>query len=259
MAVVTATVVGIAATTASTAMSFKQAADAKRLQAEADAEARKAMKDAKDRAQVDYYEGLGIPLDAYEAEFENQLAGQKQAVEALAEGDARQLAAGVGRIGAQQTAAGEQTRIAQAEEMFELDKMKVESKDAINQQLIEMDVAQAREQNQRSRDAQMARSQAIQQGISGIGSLVGQVGSAAPLFSQSGSTRRGAKLAKTYGDGAQGTLKDAEYQGKLADLGISKEEYRQVKNNKTAFNKLLQDKGWDWGGYGVSKDYYDYE
>ena len=67
-----------------------------------------------------------------------------------------------------------------------------------------------------------------------------------------------ASSAATYGDGAQGTLTDQQYQGKLADLGITKEQYRQVKDDKAAFNKLLQDKGWDWGGYGVSKDYYDY-
>ena len=115
MAAVTASVVGIAAAGASAVQGFKAAADAKNAAEAADKAAAKAMSEAKAKAQVDMYAGLNVPLDAYEAEFENQIAGQKQAVEALQEGDSRALAAGVGRVGAAQTAAGEQTRIAMVE------------------------------------------------------------------------------------------------------------------------------------------------
>ena len=44
------------------------------------------------------------------------------------------------------------------EDISDLNKMKADSKDAINQQLIEMDVAYAREQNMRKRDAEAAQS-----------------------------------------------------------------------------------------------------
>ena len=178
------------------------------------------------------------------AQFENQLAGQKQAIEALQEGDARNLAAGVGRVGAQQAELGEQTRIAMGEEISDLNMMKAESKDAINQQLIEMDVAQAREQNQRKADADALRNQSIQQGIAGVGSLVGQIGDAAPLFSQSGATRRGAKLAKQSQIG-KGDMTDAQYQNKLSELNLSKEDYRLAKGmNDAELTEFYKSKGW---------------
>ena len=127
MAVATAAVIGIAASGYQAAQGFKQASDAKAAAKKADAEAAKAMSEAKAKAEVDQYAGLTIPLDAYESEFENQLAVSKQNVEALQEGDARNLAAGVGRIGAQSAEQGEQTRIAMGEDIADLDKMKAEN------------------------------------------------------------------------------------------------------------------------------------
>ena len=188
MAVVTATVVGIAATAASTAMSFSAAAKAKEDGDKAATAAAKAMADAKKKAETDHYEGLSVPLDAYEAEFENNLAVAQQSTEALQEGDARQLAAGVGRVGAVAGAQAEDTRIAMGEQISDLQATKAESKDAINQQLIQMDVANAKEQKQIAADAAAARSAAIQQGIQGIGATVSAVGGAAALFPEGGGT-----------------------------------------------------------------------
>lgn len=188
MAVVTATVVGIAATAASTAMSFSAAADAKAQGEEAKTAAAKAMADARKKAETDHFEGLSVPLDAYEAEFENNLAVAQQSTEALQEGDARALAAGVGRVGAVAGAQAEDTRIAMGEQISDLQATKAESKDAINQQLIQMDVANAREQKQIAADAAAARSAAITQGIQGIGATVSAVGGAASLFPDGGGT-----------------------------------------------------------------------
>ena len=182
MAVVTATVVGIAATAASTAMSFAAASKANADGKKASDAAATAMADAKKKAQIDHYEGLSVPLDAFEAEFENNLAVAQQNTEALQEGDARALASGVGRIGAVAGAQAEDTRIAMGEQISDLQATKAESKDAINQQLIQMDVANAKEQNQIAADAAAARSASIQQGIQGIGATVTAVGGAASLF-----------------------------------------------------------------------------
>ena len=156
MAAVTTAVVGIGSAVYGAVSSFQQAAEQKNLADEANKAAAKAMSEAKSKAEVDYYEGLNVPLDAYEQEFEANLATAQQSVEALQEGDARALAGGVGRIGAQSAQQAEDTRIAMGEDMFELDKLKAESKDAINQQLIEMDVAAAKEQNMRTREAEAA-------------------------------------------------------------------------------------------------------
>ena len=182
MAVATATVVGLAATGASTYMSFSAAAKEKEAKEKADAEAKKALADARRRAEVDHYEGLSVPLDAYEAEFENNLAVAQQSTEALQEGDARALAAGVGRIGAQAGATAEKTRIGMGQQISELDAMKAQSKDAVNQQLMQMDMAAAKDAAQRSRESEAARAAHISQGIQGIGATVQGIGAAAPLF-----------------------------------------------------------------------------
>ena len=172
MAAVTAAVVGIGTSLVSTGMSFSNAAKQKRAAEDADKAAKKAMADAKSKASKDFYEGLNVPLDAYEAEFENNLAVAQQNTEALQEGDARALAAGVGRVGAQAGANAEQTRIAMGEQISDLQETKAQSKDAVNQQLVPMDVANAKEQQQRKNAAEQARAASIQQGIQSAGSAV---------------------------------------------------------------------------------------
>jgi len=182
MAAVTAAVVGIASAGVGAVQGFSAASRAKRDAAAASEAASKAMKSAKAKAETDFYEGLAVPLDSYEAEFENNLAVAQQSTEALQEGDARALAAGVGRVGATSADQAEQTRIAMGKDISELDQMKATSKDAINQQLIEMDVAEAKQQNQIAAESKAAQAAGISQGIQGIAGVVGGIGSMAKLY-----------------------------------------------------------------------------
>jgi hypothetical protein len=250
MAAVTTAVIGIATGAASAVQGFQAAATAKNAAEKADTAAAKAMADAKRKAEKDSFAGLNVPLDAYEAEFENNLAIQQQNVEALQEGDARGLAAGVGRVGAQGTAAAEGTRIAMGEEISDLNMMKAESKEAINQQLIEMDVAGAKEQNQRMRDAQAARAQGISQGIQGVGGALTSAASIAPLYKKSASDKRGSKLANQFGDSKyQGSLTDTQFAANLGAMDLSRKQYKNLKKgdqsnfNKFLFDNKFQDKG----------------
>lgn len=230
MAAVTSAVVGIGTGVVSSVVGFQQASKQKDLARDADEAAEKAMKDAKKKAEKDYYAGLNVPLDAYEAEFEQGLAVAKQQTEALQEGDARALAAGVGRVGAAAAEGAEKTRIAMGEEISDLNKMKADSKEAINQQLVEMDVAYAKEQNLRKNEAEAKRAQAIQQGISGAGQALTSAASLVPLYKQSRSDKRGSKLAQQFkGTDLQGTLKDKEFASKIGDLGLSKKQFKQFK------------------------------
>jgi len=198
MAVTTAAVVGIVGGVSSAVVSYSNAAKQKDLINEADREADKAMKAARSRAEIDYFEGLTIPMDAYERAFEQQLAGQQTSIEALQEGDPRNLAAGVGRVGAKALDAQEKTRIAMGNEMNRLQEKKLESKDAINQQLLQMDVAAAKEQNQRKRDAEAMQAQSYQQMISGITSAVDSADSLVGLYGPSGSGKRADALSDMY-------------------------------------------------------------
>ena len=258
MAVVTTAVIGVAVAGASAYQGFSNAAKQKQLAAEADTAAKKAMTEAKQKAETDYYEGLNVPMDAYEAEFENNLAVAQQNTEALQEGDARALAGGVGRVQAAGQEGAEGTRIAMGEEISDLNKMKADSKEAINQQLIEMDVAAAKEQNMRKRDAEAARSASMQQGIEGVGGVMTGLASMAPLYGKSKADRRGGKIAEQYADQKPKGMSDREWQAKMGDQNFSRKDYKALKNAETGRARwnykderfdFQSDLGMDYMGY----------
>ena len=184
MAAVTAAVLGIATSGATAVQSFVNAKKARDEASDAENAAKTFMDEARAKAEIDFFAGLTLPMDAYEYEFENRLAGQQQSIEALQEGDSRSLAAGVGKVGATQTAAGESTRIAMGEEISDLNKMKATSKEDINQQLMEMDVASAKDLNKLRRDKEKERALSITQGIEGISGVMEGANDLVALYSK---------------------------------------------------------------------------
>lgn len=190
MAVTTSAVIGIAAGGANAAQGFMSAKNARVAAEDARVEADKMMADARRRAEVDNYAKISLPLDSYEAQLNNNLAADKQAIEALQEGDARALAAGVGRVGAQQAAETDSTRIAMGDEMFNINKMKADSKENIKQQMIAMDVGEAKMQDQRAYEEEQRRAAGMQQGFAGIGQVAQGVGDMAPLYGKSMNDKR---------------------------------------------------------------------
>jgi len=193
MAAITGAVLGIG----SAAMSFVQASKQNQAMKKANTEAARLMADARKRAEVNQYEQLSIPTEAYEAEFEANLAADQQAIQALQEADPRSLSAGIGRVGAQQAEEAEKTRIEMGQDIYNLDKLKSDSREKIKQQLIGMDVGQAADQEERARDAQEAKIAAIEGGISGLGQAAAGFAEAAPLYKMGKADRvtaRGMKL-----------------------------------------------------------------
>lgn len=173
---------------------FQQSASAKAAAKDASDEARKLMDNARRRAEVDRYSAISIPLDAYEAEYRNNLAANAQAIEALQEGDARNLTAGIGIVSAQQTERDEGVRINMAEEMFGIDKMKADAKTEQDQQLMALDTAEAQMQDQIAYEAEQRRKQGIDTAVSGIGQVAQGVADVAPLFGTSNNAKRAMEL-----------------------------------------------------------------
>ena len=91
---------GVLVSATSAGMSFSQAAKAKRQGEKAQAASKKLMKEAERKAEVEFFQKLNVPLDAYGKEYEQNLQVQQQGIQALQEGDSRNLAAGIGRVGA---------------------------------------------------------------------------------------------------------------------------------------------------------------
>lgn len=199
MAVTTSAVIGIGSGIATSIQGFTSASNARTAQQNADNEAKRMMLNARKRAEQNEYGELSLPLEAFEAEFEANLAADRQAIEALQEGDSRALAAGVGRVGAQQTAESSQTRQTMGDEMFNMNKMKADAREQQKQQLISMDVGEATMQDQKAREAAEARRMGIEAGFQGIGQVAQGVGDLAPLYGRSMNDKRAQLMMNDQG------------------------------------------------------------
>tara|TARA_R110000796_G_scaffold186460_1_gene303366 strand:- start:9879 stop:10745 length:867 start_codon:yes stop_codon:yes gene_type:complete len=153
MALGTATIIALGGAAIGGGVNLLQAAQARDDQKDADRRAGELMADAKRKLEKDFYEGLKLPMDAYDQAYTANIQSQQQSVEALQQADSRTLAAGVGKVAMSSNMNIEQLRAAQAQDMFELDKMKAENKDDMNQQLAEMDVSKAQDKAARAAQA----------------------------------------------------------------------------------------------------------
>ena len=246
MAVTTSAVIGIAAGAGNAVQGFRASAEAKNAAEKARGEATKLMNDARRRAEVNNYEGLNIPLDAYEAKFENNLAADRQAIEALQEGDSRALAAGVGKIGAQQNTEAQATRFDMAEEMFGMNKMKADSKENIKQQMVAIDVGGATMADQIAYEEEQRRMKGLEAGMAGIGQVAEGINTLAPLYGKSTADKRAEKM---MGDKTMQTkalmagidIKDKNaYLNWLNQQGITREMTRNVTLGDPDTGSLLE-------------------
>lgn len=216
MAVTTSAVIGIGSGIATSIQGFTSASKARTAQQNADNEAKRMMLNARKRAEQNEYGELSLPLEAFEAEFEANLAADRQAIEALQEGDSRALAAGVGRVGAQQTAESSQTRQTMGDEMFGLEKMKADAKEQQKQQLIAMDVGEAKMQDQKAREAAEARRMGIEAGFQGIGQVAQGVGDMAPLYGRSMNDKRAQRMMNDQGMKTRAMMAGIDINNELA-------------------------------------------
>ena len=182
MAVTTAAVVGFAASAGGAVQSFSQAAKQGRMAEDAAKASKKAMAEAKAKAEKNFYAGLNVSTEAYDKSFENNLATQQQNIQALQEGDARNLAAGVGLVQQSSDATTDNTRLALQKDLESNAKMKAQAKDAINQDLKKIDLGYAKDQELVAKESAAASAAAMSQGISGVVNTAGKLATLAPLF-----------------------------------------------------------------------------
>ena len=171
--------IGAVSGLASFGMGIDSMITARAKQAEAERQNKLLMEEAKRMSEKDFYAGVNVPLDAFNKQFEETLQQQQQSLQALQEGDARSVASGVGRVGALAGEQGEKTRIALGEALYQNDKMKADSKQAINQQGIDINIGAAQDQSLMARDADRQANQAMagaQEGlVSGLQSGAGLI------------------------------------------------------------------------------------
>jgi len=194
MAAVTSSIVGIASGVMGAGMSFAQKNAAAVASSQAKQDSKRLMGEAKQMAEKDFYAELNVPMGAFERQREENTAAGSMAVQALQEGDARGLAGGVGAVNQAQTVASEGLRNDLGQALYDNNKMKADSKQAINQQLISANLGQAKDAEAEASYQDKVGKQAM---MSGVESALGAVGSAAnlvPLYGKSSQARRGGNL-----------------------------------------------------------------
>ena len=172
---------GLAATAASTGMSFAQMGKQKKLQREAEADAAKAMADARKKLDVNFYDQLAVQKEPYELAREAALAAGAQAIQAGQESE-RGVAATAGRVQMAQTE--EQRKIATAfgEELSNLEKLSATEDARLRDVGVQLDLGEAEGAQQAARDAQEAKNLATQQAAQGVTSMIKQGAEMLPLF-----------------------------------------------------------------------------
>lgn len=176
--------------------SFRAATQVDDLLEKANKDAAEYLNNARSRIEKDFYAGLNVPTAAFEDELLTNLQATTTAVEALSEAGSRELLGGVGKIQAVQQAGAEKARAKQEEELFALEKLKAENRDAMNQQMLQLEVAAEQDRVKRERDAQEDRATLMTQGFTQLGDAATTALSQQNLYRKSADDRKLEKFLK---------------------------------------------------------------
>jgi len=177
---------GVAAVGALTSagMSFSAAARQKKAAKAARIKSEKLLLEAKKNLEKMKYnfDGLNVPLDAYEKAATEDTLTQQMAIQALQEGDPRNLAAGIGGVNQVAVDSAENRRIALSKELFDNRKMKIEKKTEVEDELISMGLGQSKQYAQESQDMKEAANASQIAGVSSIGQAAATMSDASKTF-----------------------------------------------------------------------------
>jgi hypothetical protein len=185
MAVATTVIagIGLAITAGTTAASFAQAAKQRKLMDQANADAEKAMAEARTKLDVNYFEPLAVQKEPYELQREALLSSGAQAIQAGIETE-RGGGATAGRVQMAQNEAQAGIRTAQGEELSDLAKLTATEESRLRDINVQLDLENVAGAQQAAADAQQAAAAATQAGFAGLTSLGSQAVDMAPLYGQ---------------------------------------------------------------------------
>ena len=174
---------GLAATAATTTGSFIQAGKQRRLQQQAEADAAKAMADARKKLEVNYYKSLAIQKEPYELEREALISAGAQAIEAGREAE-RGAAAVAGRVQMAQQEGQAGIRTAMGKELSDLEKLTATEEGRLRDIGVQLDLEEVAGAQQAAAQAQEAAQKATAEGVQGVTSFIGQAAAMAPLYAK---------------------------------------------------------------------------
>lgn len=194
----TATVASLAATAVTTAGSFIQASKQKKIQKEAEAEADRALADARKKLEVNFYENLGLQKEPYELEREALLSAGAQGLQAGVEGSQRGAAATAGRVQLAQQEGQRKIAGYMGQDMFDLQKLALQENSRLRDMGLGLDIKEVEGQQAQAQAAEAARQAQMQKAIAGAGEFVKGAGNLIPEFMPDSDTRASNKLNRQF-------------------------------------------------------------
>ncbi len=175
--------IGLAVTAGTTVASFVQASKQRKLMEQANADADKAMAEAREKLNVNFYDQLAVQKEPYELEREALLSAGAQAIQAGVE-SGRGAAATAGRVQMAQNESQAGIRTAMGEELSNLAKLSAAEESRLRDIGVQLDLEEVAGAQQAAADAQKAAAAATQAGFEGLTSMAGQAIDMAPLYGQ---------------------------------------------------------------------------
>jgi len=188
--------IGLAATAATTGMSFANAGKQRKLMKEAENAAETAMQEARKKLQVNVYDKLAIQKEPYELQREAMLSQGAQAIQAGVESE-RGAAATAGRV---QMAANEgqaAIRTAMGQDLQQLEMLSAQEEGRLRDIGVQLDLEEVAGAQLAAANAQELAAQATTQGMQGVTSLGSQLAEQAPLFEKTASARQTKQISNT--------------------------------------------------------------
>jgi len=183
MGVATAVAIGgLAISAASSAVSFAQANKQKKLQKEAEADAAKAMEEARNKISINFYREMGIQKEPYELAREAEISQGQALIDAAQQGD-RGVGAVAGALQMSQNASQAEIRTAMGKEQRDIQEMVLDEESRLRDVGAQLDLEEAAGAQQAAADAQMARAQFMTQGMESATSALQQGLGLLPLYS----------------------------------------------------------------------------
>lgn len=176
--------IGLAATAASTGMSFANAGKQKALAKKAEKSAGIAMEEAKRALGTNYYSSQAIKKEPYELQREALLSQGAKAIEAGVESE-RGPAPVAGMIQMSMSEGQAALTNAMRQEMTDLENKTLAEESRLRDIGVQINLGEAEGAQLAARDAAEAQARATQQGMQGVTSAIGQAASFVPLFNKS--------------------------------------------------------------------------
>lgn len=233
MGVATAVAVGgLVVSAATTTKSFIDADKQKKLQKEAEQDAKAAMDEARKKLEVNFYDQMAVKKEPYELEREAMLSQGAQAIQAGQESE-RGAAATAGRVQMAMNEGQAGIRTAMGKEMTDIEKLQLGEKSRLRDIGVQLDLEEVAGAQLAARDAQEAAAAATAQGWAGVESTAQQALQMVPLYTKTPSAREAQRIENTAMGTKEGqyALSQSDMQKSVASLGtVNGYDFSKVAN-----------------------------